>query len=221
MKKAVLIFLSTLLISTSCSRSASQVWNDTKTAGNYLKKGVQSLWGKGDLSEEYASNEDFFPNFEEEFTPIEEPTLVAIKELPQSNLSPGDQKSGIPTIDEFHQPSNHLSSIFQKVYFSVNNFRIRTQKHQKAVKAIATYLKQHKNVYLFVEGHCCEMGTAQYNLSLGTKRANNTRAELVRLGVDPNRIFTISYGLERPAVPGNSEASWKKNRRVEFKIYTK
>ncbi len=64
-----------------------------------------------------------------------------------------------------------------------------------------------------IEGHADERGTREYNLALGDRRATAVRNYLVALGVDPNRIVTISYGKERPALVGNNEAAWSQNRR--------
>jgi peptidoglycan-associated lipoprotein len=64
-----------------------------------------------------------------------------------------------------------------------------------------------------VEGNCDERGTREYNLALGERRATSAKNYLVALGIDPNRIQTISYGKERPAVLGSDEAAWAQNRR--------
>jgi len=71
-----------------------------------------------------------------------------------------------------------------------------------------------------IEGHCDERGTVEYNLSLGEKRAKATMDYLVGLGIDPGRISIISYGKERPADQGHTEAAWSKNRRCEFRVIT-
>jgi peptidoglycan-associated lipoprotein len=64
-----------------------------------------------------------------------------------------------------------------------------------------------------VEGHCDERGTREYNLALGERRANSVRNYLVALGIDGNRVQTISYGKERPEVGGSDESVWAQNRR--------
>jgi peptidoglycan-associated lipoprotein len=69
-------------------------------------------------------------------------------------------------------------------------------------------------VTVSVEGHCDERGTREYNLALGERRANSVKNYLVALGVDQNRIQTISYGKERPAVSGSNEEAWAQNRRA-------
>lgn len=69
-----------------------------------------------------------------------------------------------------------------------------------------------------LEGHCDERGTTTYNIALGNRRAEAVKSALVRRGVSPSRIETVSYGEERPAVGGHDEAAWAKNRRVELEL---
>tara|TARA_Y100001970_G_C14094377_1_gene781802 strand:- start:473 stop:1057 length:585 start_codon:yes stop_codon:yes gene_type:complete len=75
------------------------------------------------------------------------------------------------------------------------------------------WLKQHGNVTVTVEGHCDERGTREYNLALGEKRAQAVKNYLVGLGINPDRVSTISYGKERPAVVGSNDGAWAQNRR--------
>ena len=65
-----------------------------------------------------------------------------------------------------------------------------------------------------IQGHCDERGTRDYNLGLGERRANAAKDHLVALGVNPNRLKTISYGKERPVALGANEAAWSQNRRA-------
>jgi peptidoglycan-associated lipoprotein len=80
----------------------------------------------------------------------------------------------------------------------------------------ADKLNAASGVKLTLAGHCDERGTVEYNLALGQKRADAVKNYLVRGGVDAERLSTISFGKEKPVDPGHSEASWAKNRRVEF-----
>ena len=82
--------------------------------------------------------------------------------------------------------------------------------------AVADYLKANSGKAVRVEGNCDERGTEEYNRSLGERRALAVREELIRLGIDPTRVDTISYGKDRPVDPGHDEAAWKKNRRDDF-----
>lgn len=76
------------------------------------------------------------------------------------------------------------------------------------------WLKKHQNVNVVVQGYCDERGTREYNLALGERRANAAKQYLVSQGIAADRISTISYGKERPAVLGNNEAAWAQNRRA-------
>ncbi len=75
------------------------------------------------------------------------------------------------------------------------------------------WLKQNSDVSITIEGHCDERGTREYNLALGEKRAQAVKNYLVGLGVNPDRVSTISYGKERPAVVGSNDGAWAQNRR--------
>ena len=84
--------------------------------------------------------------------------------------------------------------------------------------AHAKYLSADRAAKVRLEGHADERGTRAYNLALGERRANTARNYLIALGVAPTRISTISYGKERPAVPGSNEMAWSQNRRGVTKV---
>jgi peptidoglycan-associated lipoprotein len=84
---------------------------------------------------------------------------------------------------------------------------------EKTLKRQAAWMKQYPSVSVTVEGHCDERGTREYNLALGERRATAVKNFLVALGVDSNRIATISYGKERPDALGHNKAAWAQNRR--------
>ena len=67
-----------------------------------------------------------------------------------------------------------------------------------------------------VEGNCDERGTEEYNRALGERRALAVREELIRLGIGPTEVDTISYGKDRPVAQGHDESAWKLNRRDDF-----
>ena len=75
------------------------------------------------------------------------------------------------------------------------------------------WLKQNTDVSVTIEGHCDERGTREYNLALGEKRAQAVKNYLIGLGINPDRVSTISYGKERPAVVGSNDGAWAQNRR--------
>ncbi len=86
------------------------------------------------------------------------------------------------------------------------------------VEALAVWLNSYPATTIAIEGHADERGTREYNLALGERRANAVHDYLVALGVDSNRVNTISYGKERPSVLGSNEEAWAQNRRDVFVV---
>ncbi len=82
----------------------------------------------------------------------------------------------------------------------------------------AAWLKANPEVSITIEGHCDNRGTTDYNLALGDRRAGRVKAFLESLGIDANRMVTVSYGEERPLDPAANEAAWNRNRRAHFVI---
>ncbi len=105
----------------------------------------------------------------------------------------------------------------QTVYFDFDQYYL-TSEAQSTLRENADCLKKKKVSKVVVEGHCDERGTAEYNLSLGQKRAQAVRDFLVDLGIDSTGVKILSYGEERPAEYGHDEDAWTKNRRSETKI---
>jgi len=100
------------------------------------------------------------------------------------------------------------------IYFDYNKYNIRPdavtflKAHAEAMKAGSDWV---------LEGHCDERGTAEYNMALGERRAKSAKNYLITLGVKQGVMKVISFGENKPADPGHTEAAWAKNRRVEFK----
>jgi peptidoglycan-associated lipoprotein len=104
----------------------------------------------------------------------------------------------------------------QTVYFAFDRADVRPSEVSKLERVASEMKSTHAGKALRIEGHCDERGTEEYNRSLGEKRAASVRETLVRLGMNPAMIQTISMGEEHPAVPGHDEAAWSKNRRGEI-----
>lgn len=101
------------------------------------------------------------------------------------------------------------------VYFALDSWTLDEAAHA-VLDFDAKLLRDNAGMVVRVEGHCDERGTVEYNISLGQKRADAVRDYLVGAGVAENRLSTLSYGKERPAVDGHDDAAWAKNRRAEF-----
>lgn len=110
-------------------------------------------------------------------------------------------------------------NVGDRVFFDFDRYNLKP-KARETLQRQAAWLKRYPSVLIAVEGHADERGTREYNLALGERRANSAKNYLVALGIDPNRIRTISYGKERPAVPGSNEAAWAQNRRAVTVIRT-
>jgi peptidoglycan-associated lipoprotein len=101
------------------------------------------------------------------------------------------------------------------VHFAYDSAAVR-ESEDSNLQAVAAALSADASTKLLIEGNCDERGTQEYNRSLGERRALALREALAKLGVDPSRVRTISYGKDKPADPGHDEAAWAKNRRGEF-----
>ena len=89
---------------------------------------------------------------------------------------------------------------------------------RRTVEALAAWMNNFPATTITIEGHADERGTREYNLALGERRANSVYDYLLALGVQANRLRTISYGKERPAVLGSNEEAWAQNRRGVFVV---
>jgi peptidoglycan-associated lipoprotein len=103
-------------------------------------------------------------------------------------------------------------NVGDRVFFEYDSATI-TDEGRQTLERQAAWLKQYGSMNVTVEGHCDERGTREYNLALGERRATAVKKYLTGLGVAANRISTISYGKERPAVVGSDESAWGQNRR--------
>lgn len=99
------------------------------------------------------------------------------------------------------------------IYFDTDQYNIDAQ-DEMALRRQAEWLRQYPDKRATIEGHADERGTRDYNLGLGERRANSAKNYLVSLGVDSNRLTTVSYGKERPVALGSNESAWAQNRRA-------
>ena len=107
-----------------------------------------------------------------------------------------------------------------KVFFAFDSADI-SGAAKKDLESQSLYMKKNQDVNVVLEGHCDERGSTEYNLALGALRAGNAAHVLIKDGIEPERIKTISYGKENPQYPGTGEEIWAKNRNVTTKTKTK
>ena len=109
---------------------------------------------------------------------------------------------------------------FAPVYFGFDS-TVVPQGEMGKIDEVVQHLNANANRVTVIEGNCDERGSNEYNMSLGENRAIIIRNYLVQSGISADRIQTRSYGEEKPAVTGNDESAWSKNRRGEFAIFQK
>ncbi|RYZ40905.1 MAG: hypothetical protein EOO71_14230 [Myxococcaceae bacterium] len=128
------------------------------------------------------------------------PPPAAAKE--RDNVAP-------PASDDTEQALAALKAT--PIYFTLDSSSLPPEAGDELTR-IAQALRQRSIAKVTVAGHTCELGTTEYNIALGQRRAASVRAYLLRLGIEPERISVVSYGEERPADPDAPA----KNRRAEF-----
>ena len=111
-----------------------------------------------------------------------------------------------------------LAVKFENVLFDYDSAQVSEAQRAK-IEAVADFLKKNAKTGALVEGNCDERGSAEYNMSLGERRALAVRAYLVGLGIDGALIQTKSNGKEKPVAMGHDEAAWSLNRRAEFVLF--
>ncbi|MEH6753067.1 MAG: peptidoglycan-associated lipoprotein Pal [Alphaproteobacteria bacterium] len=133
--------------------------------------------------------------------------------------STGASSSGnsqVTTAPAGPKPGSQLDleiNVGDRVLFAFDSSALSAES-RTTIERWAAWMKTYPANRAVVEGHTDERGTREYNLALGERRADAARDYLVSLGIDPNRIKIVSFGKERPAVPGSNENAWAQNRRA-------
>jgi peptidoglycan-associated lipoprotein len=145
-------------------------------------------------------------------TPVPPDTTATAKPI-ETTTSSGFGQADLETIEGMVPDTNHFAA--QTIYFEFDSSVVRTSQHANC-NAVGDGLKAKPEAKLMIDGHCDERGTEEYNRALGERRALATREYLIKYGIAPERVFTRSFGEDRPADPGHDEEAWSKNRRAEF-----
>jgi peptidoglycan-associated lipoprotein len=107
----------------------------------------------------------------------------------------------------------------QDVYYEFDSINLRSDA-EDILRQNAEWMKANLTARVEIEGHCDDIGSAEYNLALGAQRAQIAKDFLVSQGVSADRLVTISYGKEAPACFEPSEECRVKNRRARFVVFT-
>ncbi len=127
--------------------------------------------------------------------------------------SGGNQTATAPTGPKPGTQQDLEINIGDRAFFGFDKSNL-TAEARTVVERWAAWLKTYPANKVIIQGNTDERGTREYNLALGERRADSARDYLVSLGIDSNRVKIISFGKERPAVPGSTESAWAQNRRA-------
>lgn len=103
------------------------------------------------------------------------------------------------------------------IWFAFDDYNLSSHAKENLEK-IASWMSKTSDLKIQVQGNTCDIGTEEYNLALGEKRATSAKKYLEGLGVNPAKMSTTSFGPEKPLVPNADEANRSKNRRDEFVV---
>jgi peptidoglycan-associated lipoprotein len=116
-----------------------------------------------------------------------------------------------------HIPTPGVESQLRDVRFAFDSYEI-DRSAAALLQSHAEWLNANPQATVQIEGHCDERGTSEYNMVLGTNRAQAVREYLRGLGISGDRMTTVSYGKELPLDPRSNEEAWAKNRRAHFNV---
>lgn len=126
------------------------------------------------------------------------------------------EKKPEPTVAEMEE-NLRSQGLLGDVFFDFDKADLRPDARERLAKNAEFMLSEEgRGTRWKIEGHCDERGTNEYNLALGDRRAENAKDYLVSLGVDGQRLTTVSFGEERPFCTQSTEACWQQNRRAHF-----
>ena len=151
------------------------------------------------------------------------PAVEAKQEAPPAPMAPPKEEAQpappapapAPKVEAAPPAAEAIDLVGLRLQFAFDDYSLST-KSKENLEKLAGWMKKTEMAKIQIEGHTCDIGTNEYNLALGERRANSAKTYLEGLGVSSGRISTISYGEERPLVPNTDEANRSKNRRDEF-----
>lgn len=157
---------------------------------------------------------DDVPVSDKSGTPVAPVSPLSQGSIAPANPSGADQRSVSP-VQVAPTGAPQPDAMARVVYFDYDSFEVKPE-FATLLEANARYLKADGKRRVALEGHTDERGGREYNLALGQKRAEAVRRALSLLGVSDQQVEAVSFGEEKPAENGFSEAAYAKNRRVEF-----
>src|SRR6185295_460139 len=160
-------------------------------------------------------------------------SLAACSSVPLDSQAPVESRTGttsgtgagaggasssqtrVAPVDVTGTSNVNFTNLPRIVYFDFDSYVVKDQ-YRPVIEANAKALTTNRKMHMAVEGHTDDRGSSEYNLALGQRRAEAVVRSLTLLGVDPTQLEAVSFGKERPAMQGENEEAWAKNRRAEL-----
>ena len=127
----------------------------------------------------------------------------------------GSSQTRVAPVDVTGTSNVNYSNLPRIVYFDFDSYVVKDD-YRPVIEANAKALTTNRKMKMAVEGHTDDRGSSEYNLALGQRRAEAVVKSLTLLGADQVQLEAVSFGKERPAVQGENEEAWAKNRRAEL-----
>ncbi len=145
-------------------------------------------------------------------TPPPAPKMEPPKAPPPPAPAPKVEAAPAPKMEAAPAPFDLAGN---RIQFAFDDYSL-SAKSKENLEKIARWMKSESSSKVQIQGNTCDIGTSEYNLALGDRRAVAAKAYIAALGVDASRLTTISYGEEKPRVPNSDEANRSLNRRDDF-----
>lgn len=129
--------------------------------------------------------------------------------------SAGSSQTRVAPVDVTGTSNVNYSNLPRVVYFDFDSYIVKDD-YRPVIEANAKALSANRRMKMAVEGHTDDRGSSEYNLALGQRRAEAVVKSLTLTGADATQLEAVSFGKERPAVQGENEEAWAKNRRAEL-----
>ncbi len=212
MKKVVALVVIAAVLAIGVPAHAAKVWDDMSWWGNTGatpepvadSKGRSGYWWWPTDPASNVDDSELWGNRGIVYSQWQKPEPVV--ETPPPPPPPDPPKA--PT---------RTAIILNHVLFDFDKAVLKPEGKAEVDKLIAE-MKKFPGDKVVIEGHTCNVGPADYNMGLGQRRADAVKKYMADNGIDAARIETVSFGLTRPAVPNDTPANRRLNRRAEFKI---
>ena len=147
--------------------------------------------------------------------PVESRTGAKVVSGTGAGSDASSSQTKVANVDVSAGSSSSMSNVPRVVYFDFDSYAVGDA-YKPVIEANAKELLKTPQEHMAVQGHTDDRGSSEYNLALGQRRADAVVSSLTLLGAKPGQLEAVSFGKERPAVQGETEEAWAKNRRVEL-----